>query len=189
MSGSGVRKLYGLSHWPPCRTWKCRWFGVPAASPVCPTPPMTCAGRDVLAHLQVVRAAAGEVRVVVEAPVVALDADDVAAEPVREALDDRAPGDGVDGRALGAKMSMPSCLRPPERAAPNVSVSLAPWMGRTSASDPAVPNPENAGAGAVAVAAGYAIAPGYGATASREDISTTRFARPRALRVSKCPLR
>ena len=52
----------------------------------------------------------------------------------------------------GAKMSMPSCLRPPERAAPNVSVSLAPWMGRTS--DPAVPNPENAGAGAVAVAAG-----------------------------------
>ena len=57
-------------------------------------------GVDVLAHLQVVRAAPGEVRVVVEAPVVALDADDVAAEPVREALHDRAPGDGVDRRAL-----------------------------------------------------------------------------------------
>ena len=54
------------------------------------------------------------------------------------------------GEPSGAMMSMPSCRRPPERAAPQVSTSFAPVTGRTS--PPAAPNP--VGAGAVAVVPG-----------------------------------
>ena len=100
-SGSGCEEVEGLTHWPPVladlEVQVVRGTrgvtGVPDAAD-------HLSRVDVLADLEVVRAAPGEVRVVVEAPVVALDADDVAAEPVREALHDRAAGDGVDRRAL-----------------------------------------------------------------------------------------
>jgi hypothetical protein len=58
------------------------------------------------------------------------------------------------GEPSGAMMSMPSCRRPPERAAPQVSTSFAPVTGRTSEFDATPGNAVALPAGAVAVAPG-----------------------------------